>query len=253
MKKAFLVALSVLFIASMFFGCKSKNAPSSGTSTDTPSHTFTDDGDCTTPVICTTCGEIITEAKTEHDYAFVDPSFILGGGAYNLKCTNLNNKCTATIEKETNPLLIPFGYSVNEKTSENGEVLATITTSFQFNAGEILEYAKYLSKNYTQKIYYEYGIIVYINGTVNSKPINSSGAITDSDVIKANYTGAGGVNDFSIPGISTSNYDKELIICAYMIFDDQVYYIQSNNVYTDYKEIKPITVNKILEKLNEAD
>lgn len=263
MKKAISLILALSFMVAVLAGCGNTDtdylpSSSSGTeSTDTDIaslHKYEDDGNCTTPVFCSDCGELVIQAKEAHDYkavlsyTFTDDNF-LNGGTRIVKCSNLDGDgCLASIEEDVPSFAGALGYAVTEY-EENGYTSATITSSFNFNMTAMKNYADYLSQEKQKQVKFEYGVIVYVDALVSFPPLRVNGSAANG-VIKGSYLGASGVNDFSIPGIAPGSYDEDIILCGYFIFDDQIYYLQSNSLYTDYNDLVPVSVNKILNEIN---
>ncbi len=260
MKRALALILAFVLMATLIIGCGKGNTDTStdtsngtnnntntSTNTDIVSpHTYQDDGDCTTAEYCTACGELALEAR-EHDfssslsYSLRDDSF-LQGGTRNAKC--VNDDCEATAVLDVNPFIETYGYSVTEY-DKNDRKSATITASFAFNKEEIDNYASYLSDTTGKTVKIEYGIIGYIKRMVKFQPVRANGK-TASYVIKANFSGFSGINDFSIPGIGSDFYGEEIIICSYIIIGDQVYFIQGNELITDYTQLTSATAEMLL-------
>ena len=157
MKRFIALALLVAVLSCFIISCESNNLDyiPTGTSTSTnqsseteiaPGHTYTDDGDCTTPLYCDDCGELLLEAKASHSYSkTVDYSFVNDGinegGIKTVACSNAS--CTLTITRTFDNFVKALGYSVAEFESTN---TATLTASYIFNAQNLTDYSNYLSK-----------------------------------------------------------------------------------------------------------
>lgn len=221
------------------------------TDTNEPSnafeHTYTDDDNCTTALYCDECGELLLKAQSTHNYTiptnyyFVDDNINMGG-VRTVACSN--TECKVETEESFDQFIKALGYSVTEFESTQN---ATITASFVFNAQDLIDYSDYLSEAKGKRVKFEYGILIYIDGQVSGAPLSKNGT-ESNNVVKANLTRVNGINDFSVPKIGQKNYDQGICFCAYMIFGSDIYYIQGDNVYTasEYKSLKPVTVNMIL-------
>lgn len=259
MKKVISIALLIVILSCLIISCNNNDGydyTPMGTNTSTssnqeptiaPGHTYTDDGDCKTALICDECGEVLIEANTTHkyttvqEYSFVNDDINMGG-VRTVSCSNYG--CSCVTKQPFEPFVKALGYSVAEFESSKS---ATITASYIFNAQDLIDYSDYLSQVNNKRIKFEYGILIYIEGQVSGAPITKAGAEAYG-VVKAELTRVNGINDFSVPKIGKNAYDSGIYICAYLILNNELYYIQSNNVYTEgeYKSLKPVTVNMLL-------
>ncbi|MBO5379753.1 MAG: hypothetical protein J6A90_05440 [Clostridia bacterium] len=207
-------------------------------------HSYTDDGDCTTPLVCSLCDKIIY-VQTSHNfdktesYSYADGNF-LSEGKKTVACTN--SGCTTTKELDVKPLVDSLGYSIREY-QKNDSTYYSLATSYIFNAKEIKAYANSLGKEY------EYGIMCYIpNDLGNDPPINSDGT-PDVTVLKIPYKGTNGVCDLTIPSIIEDRAGDEFVFAAYLRFGSDVYYIQSDKIFTDNKDLTIVNCSIVLDKL----
>ncbi len=82
-------------------------------------------------------------------------------------------------------------------------------------------------------------------------PISPDTGRFHKNVYLPNGGEAGRINDISIMNIGEADYNAELVIAAYFALDGKAFYVQSNKIITDYKDLVPVTCDKILEKLEE--
>lgn len=82
-------------------------------------------------------------------------------------------------------------------------------------------------------------------------PINGSTGRFHQNVYLPNKGEAGRINDISIMKIDEGNYNAELIISAYVIIGNSLYYVQNNKFIGSYMDLVSVTCDKILEQLNE--
>lgn len=258
MKRFISVALLVVIMSFLIIGCQNNkfdyvpmpsdtNTDISEGANDFPGHEWTDDGDCTTPIHCNTCNELLVDASTSHkyekviEYSFVDENINMGG-VKTVACTN--PYCSSTKEVSFSKFINALGYSILEFEESKS---ATMTASYFFNSTDLIDYSNYLNEATQKRLKFEYGMLVYMQGQVNGAPISNNGTVV-SGVAKADLTRSHGISDFSVPKIGQKNYDTGIFICAYLILGNDVYYIQGDNVYTasEYKSLKPVTVNMIL-------
>ncbi len=208
-------------------------------------HSYTDDGDCTTPADCTLCGQdAFVEASHSFDktvsYSYNDGNF-LSSGKKTLACSNKG--CTKTEDANADALVDSLGYSIREY-QKNDYTYYSLATSYIFSANEIKAYAESLGKDY------EYGIICYLPSVIgNDQPIDGEGE-PDVTVLKINYTGKNGVCDLTIPSIIKDMAKDEFVFAAYLKFGKDVYYIQSDRIITNYKELGIASASLVLDKLN---
>lgn len=140
-------------------------------------HQYSDDGDCTTPVVCTVCNDVIV-LEAEHNYnKTISYSFeerestiedsvlkdnIAASGTRRVKCSN--EGCTSETVQDIQPLVSALGYSIKENTyaitDVDGSVeqvtVATIISTYFFNTSIIDDYAKHYNLDIT------YGTILYL-------------------------------------------------------------------------------------------
>lgn len=234
---SFILALVLIFSLTVSFAFASTECE----------HQFTDDGDCTTPAVCSFCGEI--KAQSEHNfntvisYTLNDDSNILLGGTKNVKCSNDGCSVKETIEIDT--FVKQLGYSVkNNNNSDPKREKSTLITSFMVYASELDSYANANNK----KI--EYGVICYIPTKIgNAMPIKANGN-AGKNVAKVKLNGKDGVSDIAVPQIPASSYDRTIVFAFYIIIDETVYYIQSNKSVTDHSQLTAVSCNDVYSKLN---
>ena len=207
-------------------------------------HSYTDDGYCTTPATCTLCNEVVyVEASHNFDktvsYSYNDGNFI-SAGKKTVACSN--NGCTKTSEIDASALAESLGYSIREF-EKNDYTHYSLTSSYVFNAKEIKAYAESLGKDY------EYGIMCYIPGVIgNDQPISGSGD-ADITVLKLDYKDVNGVCDLTIPSINEAEKADQFVFAAYLRFGKDVYYVQSDRIFTNYKELTVVNCALVLDKL----
>ncbi len=210
-------------------------------------HQFTDDGDCTTPAVCSLCGE--SKAQSEHNfntvlfYTLTDDSNILLGGTKSVKCSNDGCGVKETIKIDS--FVKQLGYSVkNNNNSDPKREKSTLITTFIIEASELDSYANANNK----KI--EYGVICYIPTKIGkAAPIKANGN-AGKNVAKVQLNGKDGVNDLAVPQIPASSYDRAIVFAFYLIMDETVYYIQSNKSVTDHNQLTAVSCNDVYSKLN---
>lgn len=208
-------------------------------------HTYTDDGDCTTPAACALCGQIVyLEASHNFDkdvsISYKDGNF-LSSGEKSATCSNKG--CTKAINQKAKPLISSLGYSIREFEKADCTYYS-LTTSYIFNSNEI--------KSYANGKAYEYGIICYIPSLIgDDQPVHSDGSY-DVTVLKLNCTGANGVRDLTLPSIISTKENDQFVFAAYFILDGEVSYIQSDKIIKNYKELGISSCALVLDKLNNA-
>lgn len=207
-------------------------------------HSYTDDGDCTTPAVCSLCGEVVNvEASHNFDkaisYSYNDGNFLLSGKK-TVACSNKG--CTVTNEADAGAFATSLGYSIREY-QKNDAKYYSLTSSYIFAADEIKSYAESLGVDY------EYGIICFIPGVIgNDPPINSNGD-ADVTVLKLKYKDVNGVCDLTIPSILETKTNDTFVFCAYFRFGTDVYYVQSDRITNNYKELTISSCAIVLDKL----
>lgn len=207
-------------------------------------HSYTDDGDCTTPAVCSLCGEdVYVEASHNFDkaisYSYNDGNFLLSGKK-TVACSNTG--CTVTNEADANALIDSLGYSIREF-QRNDYTHYSLTASYIFNAKEIKEYANSLGKEY------EYGILCFIPSIIgNDPPLNNSGD-PDPTTLKLTYTDINGACDLTIPSINEAEKNDQFVFAAYLRVGADVYYIQSDRITKNYKELTISSCAIVLDKL----
>ena len=208
-------------------------------------HSYTDDGDCTTPAVCSICGEA-TYVCASHNfdkavsYSYNNEGFV-SSGTKKIACSN--NGCTQAIEENARMLIDSLGYSIREYV-RNDFTYYSLATSYIFNSNEIKSYAGSLGVDY------EYGIICYLADLIgNDQPIDGEGD-PDVTVLKINYTGADSVRDLTLPSIIDDSANDEFVFAAYLRLGEKVYYVQSDKIFTNYKDLSAVSCNRVLDKLN---
>lgn len=211
-------------------------------------HSFSDDGDCTTPAVCTICNEATYVCDSHKfdkatSYSYNNESFI-SSGTKTVACSN--SGCTQATEENARELIDSLGYSIREYV-RNDCTYYSLATSYIFNSKEIKSYAQSLGVDY------EYGIICYLSDLIgNDEPIDGEGD-ADVTVLKINYTGADSVRDLTLPSIIDDSANDEFVFAAYLKLGSDVYYVQSDKIFTNYKELTSVTCNRVLDKLNNAN
>ncbi len=133
-------------------------------------HTYVDDNDCSTPVVCQKCNETVVLAK-EHNFSNVlsyslekdetgkDNFFKVG--TKKVRCSN--EKCYSEKTMNVQPFISTLGYAIKEDsynvTNKDGSVSvkteATIISTYLFNTTEIEKYAA------LNNVQIKYGMFVY--------------------------------------------------------------------------------------------
>lgn len=203
-------------------------------------HQYKDDGNCTTPATCSTCGEVAF-VKESHkldrvvSYTFDESNMLLGGSKV-VACSNTG--CAYKETKDVYPLVKPLGYAIKE-----GDEIATLIASYSLNAIELDNYSKLTSKEI------EYGLLCYIPSRLGKDvPLKPDGK-ADVTVIKLELTGYTGINDLAIPKIPLKSYDEEIVFCAYLIIDKNVYYIQGDELISNHTLLNSVSCNDVLSAL----
>lgn len=80
-------------------------------------------------------------------------------------------------------------------------------------------------------------------------PISNQGKLHENALLPNEI--AGKITDIAIKNIPYENYNDNIVITAFIIVGNDIYYVQSDKLISDHNEIVPITCNKILEKLNQ--
>lgn len=80
-------------------------------------------------------------------------------------------------------------------------------------------------------------------------PISKQGRLHENALLPNEV--AGKITDIAIKNIPFSNYDDSIVITAFIIVGNDIYYVQSDKLVSDHNEIVAVTCNKILEKLNQ--
>lgn len=207
-------------------------------------HHYIDDGDCTTPAYCSLCNKVMY-VQAEHSYEnivsydLIDGNMMLGGDKA-VKCSNTG--CSSTITTEVLPFITPLGYSIKQ-IDKNGAMLATLISSYIFNASEMDSFAEVYGKEI------EYGIVCFVPSRMGNDPPILPDGTPDVTAIKLKLTGANGVNDLAVPQIPENSYDEKIVISAYLIIDKTVYYIQGNELNADFSQLVAVSCNDVLDKL----
>ena len=81
------------------------------------------------------------------------------------------------------------------------------------------------------------------------EPISKQGRLHENALLPNEV--AGKITDIAIKNIPTANYNDNIVITAFIIVGNNIYYAQSENLISDHNEIVPVTCKKILEKLNQ--
>jgi hypothetical protein len=203
-------------------------------------HQYKDDGNCTTPTTCSTCGEVAF-VKESHkldrvvSYTFDESNMLLGGSKV-VACSNTG--CAYKETRDVYPLVKPLGYAIKE-----GDEIATLIASYSLNAIELDNYSKLTSKEI------EYGLLCYIPSRLGKDvPLKPDGK-ADVTVIKLELTGYTGINDLAIPKIPLKSYDEEIVFCAYLIIDKNVYYIQGDELISNHTLLNSVSCNDVLSAL----
>ncbi len=82
-----------------------------------------------------------------------------------------------------------------------------------------------------------------------AEPISKQGRLHENALLPNEV--AGKITDIAIKNIPYANYDDNIVITAFIIVGNNIYYVQSDKLISDHNEIVPVTCNKILEKLNQ--
>ena len=86
---------------------------------------------------------------------------------------------------------------------------------------------------------------------VNESPLDIKTGKFNKNIYFPNNGEIGRITDLSIMKIDESNYNAELVIAAYLIIDNDLYYVQNNKIFEDYNELVSVTCDKILDELNQ--
>lgn len=209
-------------------------------------HSYKDDGNCTSPAYCLKCDKLMY-VQPEHSYnttvsyEFTNGNMLLGGQK-TLQCSNTG--CTATKVADVYPFIDPLGYAIKE-VDKNGLSIATLISSYSINASEIDTFAKVHGK------VIEYGVVCFIPERMKDDPPILPDGTPDVTAIKLKLNGTNGVSDLAVPNIPENKYDEKIVFSAYLIIDGTVYYIQNNELNSDYSQLVAVSCNDVLSKLSE--
>ena len=167
---------------------------------------------------------------------------MLLGGQKTLQCSNTG--CTATKTADIFSFIDPLGYAIKE-TDRNGLGISTLISSYNFNASEIDTFAEVYGKDV------EYGLICFIPERMKDDPPILSDGTPDVTAIKLKLNGTNGISDLAVPNIPENKYDEKIVFSAYLIINGTVYYIQNNELNSDYSKLVAVSCNDVLNKLSE--
>ena len=199
----------------------------------TGKHTYEDDFNCQTAEICSVCNQAVSEAVTHVlSQSLTFENGITAVGVRYVECQNEGCKHSASYEEGA---LVEFlGYSAKI----NGD---SICVGYRISTEALCQYEEQIGSKINlgvvaiipideaekQPIYVENGEI---------KNISYSVAVA----IESTYSGF----DFRINGITSSDYETELVMCAYAYDGSAVSYLcVGENGYGQYESASTVTFN----------
>ncbi|MBP3496099.1 MAG: hypothetical protein J6K52_07835 [Clostridia bacterium] len=178
------------------------------------------------------------DKSCECEYKVIDLSSenIIYGGTVDLEC----KKCGTRHSQELYQLIEPLGYSISS---------SVIGTSYYIH-GDII---KAIMEFNDSKIYI--GTIIATKEQLRGKlPLNSKGDVVNNSITLFNYNGIGlNVIDSYVSQIEEKHTNIEFLFCAYMIINDNTYYIQPDGIKTKYDELKFVCYNDFVTEPEEIN
>ncbi len=193
-------------------------------------HTAVGENDCTKGVICDKCEAALTEPQAEHKLlvtiVYENNNFAKAGTRTE---TCQNSACEHNAVTEAPALFVFVGYSTN---NDNTELCASYTTN-------VKAISEFKACNTDVKI--QYGLVATANATsLDVLKLNGDKVEANvSNAVVADVTGEYAGFDFRLNGFTTpSTVDEidtkaiELVICAYVVANDNINYLGSTNDLT---------------------
>jgi hypothetical protein len=183
-------------------------------SVETPTYTVLVDGKCTESVCCLVCGaEKVAGLDHSYNNKIVYENGIDKAGKNVFSCTN--DGCEHEYSEDVRAIIVFNGYSAKIGGS-------SITAGYMLNVEELEVYNAQLGTAL------EFGVVAYAPEDENDvNPINQDGTLLNEDrtiYAKINTNEYVGF-DFRLNGFELSNYDIELIMCAFVYDGKTVYYL----------------------------
>ncbi|MBO4983151.1 MAG: leucine-rich repeat protein [Clostridia bacterium] len=179
-------------------------------------------------VSCKNCGNTQEKVNPQHENKVFKEASELGYFG-NITFTTSCENCGKVELTETYSALFEYlGYS----TASFGES-RSIVCGYNVNKEEIKAYQKYASD-------FEFGVIVAVNKSVEDEISPKPGelgvvSVSLSSLIHDYF-------DIKVIGIDEQNLDTQIVLCAYVIENDEIYYLYNN---TTSQAVKGISYNSV--------
>ena len=175
-----------------------------------------DDGDCTTALVCSVCGDYAYKEAKEHTISErVTYASFLQDGEHYIGCTN--DGCTYGISEKLNALFTCLGYSA----PENGK--GGIAIGFTVNSAAIAEYKEITGKTVS------YGIFAALKDRLNGSDIFVDGEANPCAIVADVTQYATAAFEVKIIGFETDNQKTaQIAMGAYVKVDNDYSYMQSS-------------------------
>ena len=139
-------------------------------------------------------------------------------------------------DKFYEPIIKSWGYSYFDGSFVQG---------FEVDTGALEEYKGYTGKNV------EYGVIAGVVDVVGTAPVNADGTVSNEKAIVYNLSDKNtGHFDIKIANIPSSNYDKKIIACAYVINGDEVFYGDGKTIDS---RVAGISYDEVVDMIDNGD
>ena len=194
--------------------------------------------DCTKGTTCDRCGRSGESFRPYEDHNRVESftvSSLLESGKYVCDCTNDN--CTVIdADVETKPVFTAKGYSTNpDKNAINGGYTVDLTS--------LALYEKFIGE-------ITYGIVIANANTFGENPLfNSEYEVNSEKSLKVEMDKQYSNFDCEINFGANTGIDLDLVICAYVITDDGVVFVQKdtgNDVTIGDTTFKSVTLAQVI-------
>ena len=169
-------------------------------------HDAVEDGDCTTPLICTRCNAVLEAASAHDNQTVVEyPLGYMKEGYVRTGCT----KCSAYEEKALNALFACQGYSAPENGADG------IAIGFIVNSAAIIDYEKATNKTVS------YGVFAAIKDRLNGGDVFENGEANECAIVVDMTIYATAAFEIKIVGFETdSQKTAQIAMGAYVAVTD---------------------------------
>ncbi len=167
-----------------------------------------DDGDCTTPIICSFCYDYTYKEAMQHvNSGRLTYSNFMEEGEYFVGCTNDGCICGTTEKAEA--LFTGLGYSYSSMST------GAIMQGFQINKDAIEKYQTLSGKEI------KYGILAASGNVANIYMGGFTNNVVSVDFTNRSYD----IMEMKIYGIGEAHYATELYCCGYILVDGEIIYM----------------------------